>query len=159
MPSAPARHVRRVGYKFHTTDVRRYAVADTVRRARAAVVRAGGVHCAAGARSAPTHVKRWCVLRSPHVNKTSREHFWKLTRRIAFDWDAEAGVVPDEAEFDIVAALPANVATRITVDSPAILRLRRVWDTMNAAPSIPPPAETAADEPHKSASVGLASVV
>jgi hypothetical protein len=46
------------------------------------------------------------VLRCPHVNKTSREHFWKLTKRFAFDWDAEFGVVSDEAEFDLVAALP-----------------------------------------------------
>lgn len=29
----------------------------------------------------PTHIKRFCVLRSPHVNKKSREHFEVRTHK------------------------------------------------------------------------------
>lgn len=124
-------HLRRITYRFHSHDVRKYALADTLRRATAAVIRAGGVNVS-GVRGAPTHIKRWVVLRSPHVNKTSREHFWKKTFKRSFSWDAPASVAPS-VDTEIPALLPANVATRITVDVPALARLREVWDTMEKA--------------------------
>lgn len=125
----PARHVRRVRYRFKSTDVRKYALTEAIRRARGAVVRAGG-ELVSGVRASRPAVRRWCVLRSPHVNKTSREHFWMRTHKRAFDWDAEVGQVDDAAEEQIAAGLPANVALRVEVDAPALLRLRDVWDTM-----------------------------
>lgn len=128
-PLNPSQHVRRVTYRFRSTDVRKYALNETLRRARAAVVRAGGV-LVSGEKGSRPAVRRWCVLRSPHVNKTSREHFWLRTHKRAFDWDAELGRVDDAAEEEIAAALPANVAVRVEVDAPAVARLREVWDTM-----------------------------
>lgn len=124
-----ARHVRRICYRFNSTDVRRYALTESLRRARSAVERAGGI-LRSGIRSPPVQTRRWCVLRSPHVNKKSREHFWMRIHRSAFDWDAETGRVPDGAEYEIAEALPPNLATRVTVNEPALLRLRAVWDTM-----------------------------
>jgi hypothetical protein len=73
------------------------------------------------------------VLRSPHVNKTSREHFWMRIHRRAFDWDAPVGAVPDMAERQIAETLPTNVAVRVTVNAPAIYRLHELWDTLERA--------------------------
>ncbi|PZC46073.1 MAG: small subunit ribosomal protein S10 [Chloroflexi bacterium] len=33
----------------------------------------------------PTHIKRWCVIRSPHVDKDSREHFQLSTHKRLID--------------------------------------------------------------------------
>jgi small subunit ribosomal protein S10 len=38
-----------------------------------------------GAVSLPTKIKRFCVLRSPHVNKDSREHFETRTHKRIID--------------------------------------------------------------------------
>lgn len=130
--SAPMNHVRRVTYRFNSTDVRRYALTESIRRARAAVVRAGGV-TVGHVRTAPAHIRRWCVLRSPHVNKTSREHFWLRTHRRSFAWEAPTSVVAADAEIDIAQRLPANVATRVVVDAPALWRLKDIFNTMEVA--------------------------
>lgn len=129
--SAVLGHLRRITYRFHSSDVRKYALADTLRRATAAVTRAGGLNVS-GLRGSPTHIKRWVVLRSPHVNKTSREHFWKKTYKRSFQWDAPATVSPG-VDLEIPTLLPANVATRIVVDAPALARLRGVWETMQSS--------------------------
>jgi small subunit ribosomal protein S10 len=134
--SAAARHVRRIRFRFQSTDARRYALSETIRRAAAAVVRAGGTPVG-GVSAAPPHIRRWCVLRSPHVNKTSREHFWMKTHRRSFVWDAAPGVVPAGAEIEIAELLPGNVATRVVVDAPALSRLRAVWDTMQSVKGLP----------------------
>lgn len=130
--SAPLPHVRRVTYRFNSTDVRRYALTESVRRARAAVVRAGGV-TVGSVRTAPAHVRRWCVLRSPHVNKTSREHFWLRTHRRNFAWDAPAAAVEPGLEVELARRLPPNVATRTVVDAPALWRLKDIFRTIEAA--------------------------
>jgi ribosomal protein S10 len=128
----PMGHVRRVTYRFNSTDVRRYALTETIRRAKAAVVQAGGERVSA-VRTAPAHIRRWCVLRSPHVNKTSREHFWLRTHRRSFVWEAPAGSVAADVEVDIARRLPGNVATRVVVDAPAFWRLRDIVQTMETA--------------------------
>ena len=33
----------------------------------------------------PTHIKRWCVIRSPHIDKDSREHFQLSTHKRLID--------------------------------------------------------------------------
>lgn len=129
---APLPYARRVTYRFNSTDVRRYALTESVRRARAAVVRAGGVPVG-GVRTAPPHVRRWCVLRSPHVNKTSREHFWRRTHRRSFAWEAPAAAVAPGLEVDLATHLPPNVATRTVVDAPALWRLKDIFRTLQAA--------------------------
>jgi small subunit ribosomal protein S10 len=127
-----ASHVRRVTFRMQTTDVRKYAVNETVRRARAAAERAGG-HLLGGPRAPPVSTRRWCVLRSPHVNKKSREHFWMRIHRRDFDWDAPIGTVPDGVELEIAEGLPDNISIRVTVDAPALYRLRDIWTTLDKA--------------------------
>ena len=51
--------------------------------ARQIVEAAGAV--VAGPVPLPTHIKRWCVIRSPHVDKDSREHFQLSTHKRLID--------------------------------------------------------------------------
>lgn len=122
---------RRVTYRLQTHDVRSFALEDAVRRARAAVSRAGG-ELLGGVSAPPRHTKRWCVNRSPHVNKTSREHFWMITHRRIFEWDAGAAVEREAPAF-IAGNLPAHVAVRVTENMPAIMALPLAWQTMHKA--------------------------
>lgn len=51
-------------------------IVDTAKRTGARV---------AGPVPLPTHISRYCVLRSPHVDKTSREHFEVRTHKRLVD--------------------------------------------------------------------------
>ncbi|MGQ0794500.1 MAG: 30S ribosomal protein S10 [Deltaproteobacteria bacterium] len=51
-------------------------IVDTVKRTGARV---------AGPVPLPTHISRYCVLRSPHVDKNSREHFEVRTHKRLVD--------------------------------------------------------------------------
>lgn len=124
------RTARRITYKFQTHDVRTYLFQDVVARTRRAVTRAGG-ELLGGVYAPPKHIRRWCVNRSPHVNKTSREHFWLITHRRIFKWDAPTSVDMD-APLEISQHLPAEVAIRVIEDRPGLMCLKRVWDTMQA---------------------------
>lgn len=130
-----ARTSRRITFKFQTHDVRIYLFEDAVQRARRAVTRAGG-HLLGGVFGPPKHIRRWCVNRSPHVNKTSREHFWLITHRRVFRWDADTSVDPD-APIEIASAMPNIVAMRITEDRPGLMCLKDVWETLQAAKHAP----------------------
>lgn len=127
-PLAPT--ARRITFKFQTHDVRMYLFEDAVDRARRAVTRAGG-ELRGGVYAPPKHIKRWCVNRSPHVNKTSREHFWMVSHRRVFRWDAGPQVDLD-APIEISKSLPPSVAIRVTEDRPGLMSLKQVWETIQA---------------------------
>lgn len=137
-----ARTARRITYKLQTHDVRMYLFEDAVERARRAVTRAGG-ELRGGVYGAPKHIRRWCVNRSPHVNKTSREHFWLISHRRVFRWDAGPNVDP-QAPLEISRNLPPSVAIRVTDERPGLMSLRSLWETLQAAQE-PVPAEKEAD--------------
>lgn len=123
-----ARTARRVTFKFQTHDVRKYAFADAVERARRAVTRAGG-ELLGGTFAPKKHIRRWCVNRSPHVNKTSREHFWMITHKRVFRWDAGADVDLDAPDI-IAQRMPQSVAVRVTEERPGLMALAEMWETM-----------------------------
>lgn len=134
-----ARTARRITYKFQTHDVRMYLFEDAVARTRRAVTRAGG-ELRGGVYGAPKHIKRWCVNRSPHVNKTSREHFWMVSHRRVFRWDAGPHVDLD-APLEISKSLPPSVAVRVTEERPGLMGLRTLWETLQAAQEAAPSVE------------------
>lgn len=137
-----ARTARRITYKFQTHDVRMYLFEDAVERSRRAVTRAGG-ELRGGVYGAPKHIRRWCVNRSPHVNKTSREHFWLISHRRVFRWDAGPNVDP-EAPLEISRNLPPSVAIRVIDERPGLMSLKSVWETLQGAQE-PMPAKKEAD--------------
>lgn len=123
------RTARRITYKLQTHDVRTYLFEDAVRRTRSAVTRAGG-ELRGGVYAPPKQIKRWCVLRSPHVNKKSREHFWMVTHKRVFKWDAPAAV-DKEAPVFISSMLPETVAIRVTEERPGLMALKDVFNTIS----------------------------
>lgn len=80
--------------------------------------------------SPPRRIKRWCVLRSPHVNKTSREHFWMHTHTRILQWDAGPDV-ERAAPYVIAQNMSPIVATRVQENMPGLMALRPVWDVLN----------------------------
>ena len=61
----------------------------------------------------PTKRRVYCVLRSPHVNKNSREHFEIQIHKRIFDIYYEPSV--DIIEFLSKVSLPASVSCKITL--------------------------------------------
>ncbi|CAD7697587.1 unnamed protein product [Ostreobium quekettii] len=58
----------------------------------------------------PTRRKLYCVLRSPHVNKDSREHFEiRIHQRLIDIKDLSAQTLDRLMELDIPAGVDANV--------------------------------------------------
>lgn len=120
------RFARRVTYRIQTQDVRKYLLSDVVRRARGALVRAGGTYVRTLA--PPKRIKRWCVLRSPHVNKTSREHFWMHTHTRILQCDIPADDAEALAASHVIARNLPHVAVRIEHNSPGLCMLGTLWD-------------------------------
>jgi len=59
----------------------------------------------------PTKTKRFCVLRSPHVDKDSREHFEIKTSKRFFDIYTRSGFTLDSL---MRISLPAGISISIT---------------------------------------------
>ncbi|GMH36105.1 hypothetical protein BSKO_03973 [Bryopsis sp. KO-2023] len=58
----------------------------------------------------PTKIKKWCVLRSPHVNKDSREHFEiRIHSRLIDIKDLSAQTIDSLMALDLPAGVDANV--------------------------------------------------
>jgi small subunit ribosomal protein S10 len=68
--------IRLKGYDFRILDQSAVKIVDTARRAGAFV---------SGPIPLPTDKERFCVLRSPHVDKKSREHFEIRTHKRLID--------------------------------------------------------------------------
>lgn len=68
--------IRLKGYDFRILDQSAVKIVDTARRAGAFV---------SGPIPLPTEKERFCVLRSPHVDKKSREHFEIRTHKRLID--------------------------------------------------------------------------
>ncbi len=126
-PLPPATYI----YRFTSHDVRPWNIAESIRRSRAAVTRAGGT-LDGGVAAPPPHTRRWCVLRSPHVNKKSREHFVRVQHVRSYRWSlpaeaARGGGTAGGVAGDIARRLPANVAVKVTERVGGVAALGSVW--------------------------------
>ncbi len=68
--------IRLKGYDYRSLDASTYEIVDTARRTGARVV---------GPIPLPTHIAKFCVNRSPHVDKKSREQFEIRTHKRLLD--------------------------------------------------------------------------
>lgn len=64
------------GYDHRALDISAAQIAEAAEEAGAQI---------AGPIPLPTHIKRFCVIRSPHVDKDSREHFEIRTHKRLID--------------------------------------------------------------------------
>ena len=87
--------IRLKAYDHHLLDRSMREIVETVRRTGARVT---------GPVLLPTMINRWTVLRSPHVDKTSREQFEMRTHKRLLD---------------IVDPTPATVDSLMKLDLPA----------------------------------------
>ena len=65
-----------------------------------------------GAISLPTRIKRFCVLRSPHVDKDSREHFELRLYKRFIDINTTS---PSVLDFLLKTELPSGVACSLKI--------------------------------------------
>jgi small subunit ribosomal protein S10 len=68
--------IRLKAYDYHILDQSTTEIVETARRTGARI---------AGPIPLPTKINRYCVLRSPHVDKKSREHFEIRTHKRLID--------------------------------------------------------------------------
>lgn len=127
-----------------------YHFNDVIHRTRAAVLRAGG-EFRSGVQGLPRQIKRWTVLRSPHVNKKSREKFWMVNHLRVYHWDAPAHVDID-APMHISRCVPANVAIRMIENVPGLMALKSVYTTIDRVNNPPESAGSKASTKKKSKS-------
>ena len=66
----------------------------------------------AGVISLPTRIKRFCVLRSPHVDKDSREHFEVRLHKRFIDINTNS---PSILDLLLKAELPAGVSCSLKI--------------------------------------------
>ena len=76
MLSTPKIRIRLKGYDHKLLDKSTMEIVDTARRTGASI---------AGPIPLPTSINKYCVLRSPHVDKKSREQFEMRTHRRLLD--------------------------------------------------------------------------
>lgn len=126
------RTAKRITFRLQTSDVRLYLFDDVVHRLRSAAVRAGGRLCS-GVIYLPRKIRRWTVLRSPHVNKKSREKFWMVNRFRMFVWDAPASTVSAKVPGYISRFVPATVAIRMLENTPGLMAILPLFDTLQCA--------------------------
>jgi small subunit ribosomal protein S10 len=91
-------------YDFRVLDQSAVKIVDTAKRAGALV---------SGPVPLPTDIQKYCVLRSPHVDKKSREHFEMRTHKRLIDiLDPPPATVDALMQLD----LPAGVDIEIKMD-------------------------------------------
>jgi small subunit ribosomal protein S10 len=76
MNRAPKIRIKLKSFDHRLLDKSAMEIVETAKRTGARV---------AGPVPLPTHVSRYCVLRSPHVDKNSREHFEVRTHKRLVD--------------------------------------------------------------------------
>ena len=76
MATATKIRIKLKSFDYRLLDRSTLEIVDTAKRTGARI---------AGPVPLPTKIKRYCVLRSPHVNKNSREHFEIRTHKRLVD--------------------------------------------------------------------------
>ena len=99
--------VRLKAYDHRVLDQSALEIVNTAKRTHA-VVR--------GPIPLPRHIRRFTVLRGPHIDKKSREQFEKrIHKRLLYIFNMTQQTLEDLANLD----LPSGVSAEIKVDSPA----------------------------------------
>lgn len=82
-------------------DKSAFEIADTARRTGARI---------SGPLPLPTRIRRFCVLRSPHVNKNSREHFEVRThKRLVYILDPNNQTVDELMKLDLASGIDVDI--------------------------------------------------
>ncbi len=78
-----------------------FEIADTAKRTGAKI---------SGPLPLPTMIRRFCVLRSPHVNKNSREHFEVRThKRIVYILEPTHQTVDELMKLDLASGVDVDI--------------------------------------------------
>lgn len=93
--------IRLKGYDFKLLDRSVCEIIDTVRRTGAQVM---------GPIPLPTRINKFCVLRSPHVNKKSREQFEIRTHKRLLDI-----IQPTQATIDSLMKLDLSAGVHVEI--------------------------------------------
>lgn len=82
-------------------DKSAFEIADTARRTGARI---------SGPLPLPTRIRRFCVLRSPHVNKNSREHFEIRThKRLVYILEPNHQTVDELMKLDLASGVDVDI--------------------------------------------------
>ncbi len=82
-------------------DKSTFEIADTAKRTGARI---------SGPLPLPTRIKRFCVLRSPHVNKNSREHFEVRThKRLVYILEPTHQTVDELMKLDLASGVDVDI--------------------------------------------------
>ncbi|MBC8207625.1 MAG: 30S ribosomal protein S10 [Desulfobulbaceae bacterium] len=103
MPTDKIR-IRLKAYDHKLLDQSTSEIVETARRTGAAV---------AGPIPLPTSVNKYCVLRSPHVDKKSREHFEMRTHRRLLDI-----LEPTQQTIDMLMKLELSAGVAVEIKLP-----------------------------------------
>uniref|UniRef100_A0A7S1EPI7 Small ribosomal subunit protein uS10 domain-containing protein n=1 Tax=Timspurckia oligopyrenoides TaxID=708627 RepID=A0A7S1EPI7_9RHOD len=125
-------------YHFQSNDIRKWMINESMRRIQNVLLRGGAVlhGDVVGLRR---RRKNWCVLRSPHIDKKSREHFEQVTHRreIRFSVPLSNEIeYPQTRElaYQVASRLPDNVAVKVEQRMPGLLlipELARLMKQLN----------------------------
>ena len=82
-------------------DKSAFEIADTAKRTGARI---------SGPLPLPTRIRRFCVLRSPHVNKNSREHFEIRThKRLVYILEPTHQTVDELMKLDLASGVDVDI--------------------------------------------------
>ena len=96
--------IRLKAYDHKLLDQSTHEIVDTARRTGSSV---------AGPIPLPTSVKKFCVLRSPHVDKKSREQFEMRTHRRLLDF-----LEPTQQTIDLLMKLELSAGVNVEIKLP-----------------------------------------
>ena len=96
--------IRLKAYDHKLLDLSTHEIVETARRTGAAV---------AGPIPLPTSIKKFCVLRSPHVDKKSREQFEMRTHRRLIDI-----LEPTQQTIDLLMKLELSAGVDVEIKLP-----------------------------------------
>ena len=98
--------IRLRAYDHRMLDESLSKIVETVRRSGAAIV---------GPVLLPTHIKKYCVLRSPHTDKKSRDQFeMRIHKRLVDIVDPTPKTVEELMKLDLPAGVEVEIKTGLT---------------------------------------------
>ncbi|KAA8497799.1 30S ribosomal protein S10 [Porphyridium purpureum] len=121
-------------YQFETYDTRKWKINETMRRYMIGL-KLGGAERVSGVGALRPKIRRWCVNKSPHIDKKAMQHFEMVTNRrhISFEWDVKSEVANPASRnmpIEIARRNVENVSTRIESQVPALLFLPQIFDAL-----------------------------
>jgi ribosomal protein S10 len=154
--SVPDLHEYRYLFRYMTWDMRSKRLNDVLRRMQL-LIRAAGGELHGGVASPSDKLERIAVLRSPFVDKSSQEHFERVTRFRVLRWtwraDTQSSVASKSNEHQ-----PVDMGHAVAMETPAGYGLR-VTETRNGLAALAFFFTDIVDSQHKLGSNGHAAGV